>query len=92
MNSIPERYESMSDAARHALRDVKQATRESLLQPISEGAREIAHQAQSGCHAMAESTRHEFERIEMWASKHPTRALGVAFAAGVVLSLALFRR
>ncbi|HYF34574.1 MAG TPA: hypothetical protein VD994_04730 [Prosthecobacter sp.] len=91
MNSSSERHESFSEAARHALQDIKQATRERLLQPLTEGGRQLAHKAQSGCHAMAQSTRQDFERIECWAAQYPTRSLGLAFAAGVLLGISLFR-
>ena len=91
MNSIPERTGSLGAAARHAVSDVKQATRDSLLQPIAEGTREVVQKAQSGCHAMAESTAHDFQRIEAWASQHPVRAIGLAFGAGLFLGVFLFR-
>jgi ElaB/YqjD/DUF883 family membrane-anchored ribosome-binding protein len=91
MNSIPERHQTLSKAARHALQDVQQATRESLIQPITEGTRELAQKARSSCNAMAQSTRHDVEEIERWACQHPLRSVSLAFGAGVFLGIALFR-
>ncbi|MDZ4288588.1 MAG: hypothetical protein U0984_11550 [Prosthecobacter sp.] len=92
MNSIPDRQETVTAAARHAFQDLKQATRDSLIQPLAEGTREVVHTAQSGCHAMAKSTGQEFHRLESWAVQNPTRAAGLVFAAGVLTGICLFRR
>lgn len=92
MNTLTEPHEPLHETARHAFRDLKEVTQHSLLEPIAQGTREVAQTAQSGCHAMAESTNYELAQMEAWAIQNPIRALGVTFGLGILAGIYFFRR
>ncbi len=93
MNTLTtEPHQSIGATARHALEDVKHVAQTSLLQPLAQGSREVAHTAQSGAQAVAQSTRYELARLEEWAARNPARAAAWSFGFGIFAGIFLFRR
>jgi hypothetical protein len=91
MKATQESHEPLSEAARNALQDLKQATHEALLKPVADKTHEMAGKAQASCQALSACTRNEAERLETWACKHPMRSVTFAFVTGVLIGIAVFR-
>jgi ElaB/YqjD/DUF883 family membrane-anchored ribosome-binding protein len=92
MDTLKESQPSLSQATHHALQNVQEATEQTVLVPLAQGALNVVETVESGGEALAASTSFRLGKVEAWAERHPTRMLGVSFGIGMLAGLLLFRR